>query len=155
MNITINDLNNYIVKFPTNYDYRLFKKYGITIKFPIIFCFDNPMEQNLNDASLLSKTILLFSMDKQFLLPSISIHDFQNTYTPIIFNKKYIENYNMFVIGKQSLKSSLTVWHLNVNHNFKVAIYNKIVKHYCELLFLCGEFIMVPDVKIYIVNFLL
>lgn len=154
MNITENDLNNYIVKFPTKYDYCLFKKYGVSINFPIIFCLPGTMEENLNNLSLLTKTILCFSMTKLMSTYCYNIYDFWSIYSPIIFDKKNIDDYNMFTFGKSG-NDQIKLWNLNINNNFKLKIYGKIVKHYCELLFYCRQFIPVSDVSIYIVSFLL
>ena len=155
MNITDNDLNNYIVKFPTKYDNCLFKKYGISINFPIIFCLKDSMEENLNNISLLTKTILFISLTKPNILIQYSMITFQSFYTPMIFDKKYINSYNIITFGKPEVGFPIKFWNLNVDTNFKLKMYNKIVKHYCELLFLCGQFIPVSDVCIYIVGFLL
>jgi hypothetical protein len=150
MSITCNDLDNYIVKFPTKYDYCLFKKYRYTLHyddnktliFPIIFCLPDSMEENLNNLSLVTKSILFISMK-----------DLTQNYIPINMDKKYINDYKLYVLGK-TVDYVQQHRKLNIGNNVKLKLYNKIVQHYCELLFLCGQMIPVSDISIYIVGLL-
>jgi hypothetical protein len=68
-------------------------------------------------------------------------------------DKKYINDYKLYVLGK-TVDYVQQHRKLNIGNNVKLKLYNKIVQHYCELLFLCGQMIPVSDISIYIVGLL-
>jgi hypothetical protein len=156
--MNIDNLDSYIVKFPTKYEYMLLRKCGMSIKFPFIFCFPESMETNLEQSSLWNKSILFLSMNNFcHENKTLTKEYFEQIYTMPKLDIEYVDYYNIysFTCKFNSNNKTEKIWNLNIDNKFKLKIYDKIIRHYCELLFLCGEFIQIDDVKRYILTFLI
>lgn len=153
MDLTENDLDKYVVKFSSKYDNTLFTKYGVTIKFPIICCFPEPMEENVVNASFTTKTILCLT----FIKPPVPLYSYEPIDTKckleFLDNKYHMYLNIMIFCGK--INGHAKLWKLNINDKCKLHMQNKIIKYYCVLMMLCGELVKVNDIKIYVIGMLL
>ncbi len=150
------NLNEYIVKIPTNYDYLLFQKCGITIKFPFVLCFPDTMEENIGNCSLWNKSILFISIGKSNTI--LTNEQFAQIYEAPKFGNYYVKYYNIYGFSCKFNRNNIDVekfWNLNISDDLKLQIHNKIIKHYYELAFLCKEMIEIDDVKNYIMKILI
>ena len=155
--MNIDNLDSYILKFPTNYEYTLLRKCGISIKFPFIFCFPDMMETNLEQSSLWNKSILFLSMDQPcYSNATMTTQYFARIYKMPKLDMESVQNYNIYCLNCKFNKSneSSKVSNINMNNKLKLKIRNKIIKHYCELSLLCGELVKIDDVRKYILTFL-